>query len=59
MSFGTYFNGFPASYWRRWSVVSEVRLTVALAGRGASVTVYKSMANGRSQRVDAATVDGE
>ena len=25
MSFGTYFNGFPASYWRRWSVVSEVR----------------------------------
>ena len=29
MSFGTYFNGFPASYWRRWSVVSEVRLTVA------------------------------
>ena len=59
MSFGTYFNGFPASYWRRWSVVSEVRLTVALAGRGASVTVYKSMANGRSQRVDAATVEGD
>src|SRR5215475_2155592 len=53
-SFGTYFNGFPASYWRRWSVVDEVRLTVTLAGRGASVTVYKSMANGRSQRVDAA-----
>jgi galactofuranosylgalactofuranosylrhamnosyl-N-acetylglucosaminyl-diphospho-decaprenol beta-1,5/1,6-galactofuranosyltransferase len=59
MSFGTYFNGFPASYWRRWTVVSEVRLTMTLAGRGASVTVYKSMANGRSQRVDAATVEGE
>jgi galactofuranosylgalactofuranosylrhamnosyl-N-acetylglucosaminyl-diphospho-decaprenol beta-1,5/1,6-galactofuranosyltransferase len=56
ISFGTYFNGFPASYWRRWSVVSEVRLSVALRGKGASVTVYKSMANGRSQRVDAATV---
>ena len=59
ISFGTYFNGFPASYWRRWSVVSEVRLTVTVAGKGASVTVYKSMANGRSQRVDAATVDGD
>ena len=59
MSFGTYFNGFPASYWRRWSVVSEVRLAVAVVGRGASVTVYKSMANGRSQRVDAATVEGD
>ncbi len=59
MSFGTYFNGFPASYWRRWTVVSEVRLTVSLVGSGASVTVYKSMANGRSQRVDAATVEGE
>ena len=30
ISFGTYFNGFPASYWRRWSVVSEVRLTMRL-----------------------------
>ncbi len=59
LSFGTYFNGFPASYWRRWSVVSEVRLEVTLAGRGASVTVYKSMANGRSQRVDAATVGAD
>ena len=23
LSFGTYFNAFPASYWRRWTVVSE------------------------------------
>ncbi len=55
VSFGTYFNAFPASYWRRWTVVSEVVLTVLLRGRGASVTVYKSMANGRSQRVDSAS----
>ena len=48
---------FPASYWRRWSVVSEVRLSITIAGKGASVTVYKSTANGRSQRVDAATVE--
>src|SRR4029077_19172652 len=32
-------------------------LSITIAGRGASVTIYKSMANGRSQRVDAATVD--
>ncbi len=54
VSFGTYFNAFPASYWRRWTVVSSVTLTVTLEGRGATVTVYRSMANGRSQRVDSA-----
>jgi galactofuranosylgalactofuranosylrhamnosyl-N-acetylglucosaminyl-diphospho-decaprenol beta-1,5/1,6-galactofuranosyltransferase len=56
LSLGTYFNAFPASYWRRWTVVSEVRLTVRISGHGATLVVYKSMANGRSQRVDAATV---
>ena len=54
LSFGTYFNAFPASYWRRWRIVTDVTLTVTLAGRGATVTVYRSMANGRSQRVDSA-----
>ena len=57
LSFGTYFNAFPASYWRRWTVVSDVTLSVTMRGRGASVTVYKSMANGRSQRVDSASTD--
>lgn len=57
LSFGTYFNGFPASYWRRWTVVDAVRLTIEVVGRGATVIVYKSMANGRSQRVDAATTE--
>jgi galactofuranosylgalactofuranosylrhamnosyl-N-acetylglucosaminyl-diphospho-decaprenol beta-1,5/1,6-galactofuranosyltransferase len=55
LSFGTYFNAFPASYWRRWTIVKDVTLTVRLVGSGASVIVYKSMANGRSQRVDSAT----
>jgi galactofuranosylgalactofuranosylrhamnosyl-N-acetylglucosaminyl-diphospho-decaprenol beta-1,5/1,6-galactofuranosyltransferase len=58
VSFGTYFNAFPASYWRRHTIVKEVRLTVRLRGEGATVTVYRSMANGRSQRVDSATVEG-
>ncbi|HEX5860964.1 MAG TPA: glycosyltransferase, partial [Nocardioides sp.] len=58
LSFGTYFNAFPAAYWRRWTVVTEVRLTVRLRGSGATVTVYRSLANGRSQRVDSATNEG-
>jgi galactofuranosylgalactofuranosylrhamnosyl-N-acetylglucosaminyl-diphospho-decaprenol beta-1,5/1,6-galactofuranosyltransferase len=57
LSFGTYFNAFPASYWRRWTVVTDVRLTVTVSGRGATVTVYRSMANGRSQRVESRATD--
>jgi len=52
VSFGTYFNGFPASYWRRHTVVTDVRLTVRLQGKGARVVVFKSTANGRTQQVD-------
>ena len=58
LSFGTYFNAFPASYWRRWTVVTSVRLTVRVRGEGSSVVVYKSMARGHSQRVDTATTTG-
>jgi galactofuranosylgalactofuranosylrhamnosyl-N-acetylglucosaminyl-diphospho-decaprenol beta-1,5/1,6-galactofuranosyltransferase len=58
LSFGTYFNGFAAGYWRRWTIVTEVRLEVTVAGAGAHVTVYRSMANGRSQKVDDAVVTG-
>ena len=54
LSFGTYFNAFPASYWRRWTIIDEVTLRSRLSGRGAVLTVYKSMANGGAQRVDSA-----
>jgi galactofuranosylgalactofuranosylrhamnosyl-N-acetylglucosaminyl-diphospho-decaprenol beta-1,5/1,6-galactofuranosyltransferase len=57
LSFGTYFNAFPASYWRRWTVVGSVTLTLTLRGSGATAIVYKSTANGRSQRVEAATTE--
>ena len=57
VSLGTYFNGFPAGYWRRWSVVGEVRLELTVSGAGANVIVYRSMANGRSQRVDGWTCE--
>ena len=59
LSFGTYFNGFPAGYWRRWTIVKSVRLSVTVTGRAATVTVYRSMANGRSQRVEAVTTDSD
>lgn len=57
LSFGTYFNAFPASYWRRWTDVQSVRLVVRTRGHGA-ISVYKSNARGTLQRVDGARVDG-
>jgi galactofuranosylgalactofuranosylrhamnosyl-N-acetylglucosaminyl-diphospho-decaprenol beta-1,5/1,6-galactofuranosyltransferase len=59
LSFGTYFNAFPASYWRRWTVVTAVTLTVTVRGAGATVIVNKSMANGRQQKVDSAVTEGD
>ncbi len=50
VSFGTYFNAFPASYWRRWTTATAVRLQVELDAPG-TVTVYKSNARGLRQRV--------
>ncbi len=49
-SFGTYFNAFPASYWRRWTVVTTVTLRVAVSGSGA-LSVYRSNARGAIYRV--------
>ena len=45
VSFATYFNAFPASYWRRWSTVESVVLRVELTG-SARVDVYRSKATG-------------
>ncbi|MBW3630732.1 MAG: hypothetical protein KY464_15750, partial [Gemmatimonadetes bacterium] len=55
ISFGSYFNAFPASYWRRYTIVTDVTLTLTVEGPGATVVVYRSMANGRSQRVETVT----
>ena len=55
ISFGTYFNAFPASYWRRWSVVSEVRLTITIAGRGASVRSKPNVSGPSALTVAAST----
>ncbi|MEO6879547.1 MAG: glycosyltransferase [Mycobacteriaceae bacterium] len=45
VSFATYFNAFPASYWRRWTVLEQVRLVLNLDGR-CRVDVYRSKADG-------------
>lgn len=57
VSFGTYFNAFPASYWQHWTTVSAVQLTVRTNGR-ATIVVYRSNGAGIRQRVSSFEVDG-
>jgi galactofuranosylgalactofuranosylrhamnosyl-N-acetylglucosaminyl-diphospho-decaprenol beta-1,5/1,6-galactofuranosyltransferase len=57
LSFATYFNAFPASYWRRWTVLDTVVLRVTVSG-GCRVDVYRSKADGESIHVTGATHEG-
>ena len=45
VSFATYFNAFPASYWRRWTTCKSVVLRVEVSGSG-RVDVYRTKATG-------------
>ncbi|MEV0402389.1 glycosyltransferase [Actinoallomurus sp. NPDC050550] len=56
VSFCTYFNAFPASYWRRWSVVDRITLRLRLRG-DAIVSVHRSTGKGLTQRVSQLDVD--
>ncbi|ACZ31589.1 glycosyltransferase-like protein [Xylanimonas cellulosilytica DSM 15894] len=56
-SFGTYFNAFPASYWRKWTLVDAVTLSATVSGTG-ELFVYRSNARGAIYRVDDAYFDG-
>lgn len=58
VSFATYFNAFPASYWRRWSTLESVVLRVELTG-SARVDVYRSKATGARITVGGAPVVGD
>src|SRR3954447_4231595 len=58
VSFATYFNAFPASYWRRWSTLESVVLRVELTG-SARVDVYRSKATGARITVSGAPVSSE
>ncbi|KJL41226.1 glycosyltransferase [Microbacterium trichothecenolyticum] len=50
VSFATYFNAFPAAYWRQWTEVESVRLTVEVKG-SANVNVFRSTVRGSFRRV--------
>ena len=58
VSFGTYFNAFPASYWQHWTEVREVCLRVRTSGP-ATILVYRSNGGGTQQRIETREVDGE
>ncbi|MDF7666162.1 glycosyltransferase [Bifidobacterium sp. ESL0745] len=45
ISFCTYFNAFPASYWQRWTNVRCVRIVMQVRGEG-EISVFKSTARG-------------
>ncbi|WP_434081541.1 glycosyltransferase [Sanguibacter sp. Z1732] len=47
VSFGSYFNAFPASVWRQHTAVDTVTLVLTLTGSG-EITLYGSDASGRA-----------
>ncbi len=58
VSFATYFNAFPASYWRRWTTVESVTLRIRLAGES-KIVLYRSTAKGFSHPVETISVDAD
>ena len=58
VSFGTYFNAFPASYWRRWTNVDAVTLRIRITGT-ATIVLYRSAAKGHSHPVETIIVDAD
>jgi galactofuranosylgalactofuranosylrhamnosyl-N-acetylglucosaminyl-diphospho-decaprenol beta-1,5/1,6-galactofuranosyltransferase len=58
VSFGTYFNAFPASYWRRWTTVDAVTLRIRLAGES-KVILYRSTARGHSHPIETINVESD
>lgn len=57
LSFFTYFNAFPASYWRRWTQLDHVLLKVEVEGE-LRVDVYRSKIDGARIAVAGALVSG-
>jgi len=58
VSFGTYFNAFPGSYWRRWTTVEAVTLRIRISGT-ATIVIYRSAAKGHSHPVQAIGIDAD
>ncbi len=58
VSFATYFNAFPASYWRRWTILKSVVLRVEVRGT-ARVDLYRSKIDGSRIGLGGALVELE
>lgn len=58
VSFESYFNAFPASYWKRWTRLDEVVLRIAVRGSG-RVDMYRSKPNGDRVHVGGEAVHSE
>ncbi|QRK93175.1 glycosyltransferase [Saccharopolyspora erythraea] len=58
LSFASYFNAFPASYWKRWTKVSEVVLRLKVRGAG-RLDVYRSKPNGDSVHLQGTHVSSQ
>ena len=57
VSMCTYFNAFPASYWRRWSTLTSVVLRLELTGHGRA-DVYRSKADASRIHVEGREFSG-
>jgi galactofuranosylgalactofuranosylrhamnosyl-N-acetylglucosaminyl-diphospho-decaprenol beta-1,5/1,6-galactofuranosyltransferase len=58
VSFATYFNAFPASYWRRWTTVDTVTLRIRVAGES-KVILYRSSARGHSHPIETINIESD
>jgi galactofuranosylgalactofuranosylrhamnosyl-N-acetylglucosaminyl-diphospho-decaprenol beta-1,5/1,6-galactofuranosyltransferase len=58
VSFASYFNAFPASYWKRWTTVTDVTLRLRVKGAG-RIEVYRSKPNGDVVHLTGAPVHAE
>jgi galactofuranosylgalactofuranosylrhamnosyl-N-acetylglucosaminyl-diphospho-decaprenol beta-1,5/1,6-galactofuranosyltransferase len=58
VSFGTYFNAFPAGYWRRWTAAETVTLRIRLAGES-TIVLYRSTAKGHCYPVETIRIESD
>jgi galactofuranosylgalactofuranosylrhamnosyl-N-acetylglucosaminyl-diphospho-decaprenol beta-1,5/1,6-galactofuranosyltransferase len=58
VSLASFFNAFPASYWRRWSTLDTLHLQLDVEGSG-RVDVYRSKADATPIHVHGELVEGE
>jgi galactofuranosylgalactofuranosylrhamnosyl-N-acetylglucosaminyl-diphospho-decaprenol beta-1,5/1,6-galactofuranosyltransferase len=58
ISFATYFNAFPASYWRRWTRLENVELRLAVDGE-CRIDLYRSKADGTQIHVRGTVLGAE